>query len=244
MESLITYFIKITPAFILGIGLLGLLPKHLLPVRIFIYIFFFILARDAMTPLGLWKIDSKDFFWLRLSNDSLILISLAILCTGLVFTINYFEPELRALLVYNKTSMPISFISGIIGGVIVFLPCLIFYSFIPIANRGGDVQTSILLPLFLMCILGNFYEEILFRGYFQGYIETFLSPVKSAISSGLLFSFGHIFLATTVTNLGLPVLLFTLYEGLIAAFMRMKFGLVSATITHGLGIFLIASGLY
>jgi len=46
-----------------------------------------------------------------------------------------------------------------------------------------------------------------------------------------------------VTDAGPPLLLFTLYEGLICAFLRMHRGVVPAVIAHGLAIFLIGAGL-
>ena len=54
---------------------------------------------------------------------------------------------------------------------------------------------------------------------------------------------GHIFLAVTVTDLGIAVILFTLYEGIICAVVRKNHGVIAATITHGMTIFILASGL-
>lgn len=76
----------------------------------------------------------------------------------------------------------------------------------------------------------------------EGYVEKYVTPIKAAILSGVLFGFGHSFLAITVTNIGLPILLFATYEGIVAGFVRMKYGLIGATLTHGLAIFLLASG--
>jgi hypothetical protein len=46
-----------------------------------------------------------------------------------------------------------------------------------------------------------------------------------------------------VTDVGWPLLLFTLYEGLICAFLRMYRGVIPAACAHGVAIFLLGSGL-
>ena len=127
----------------------------------------------------------------------------------------------------------------------VVLPLFITYRFVPIELRGGEVATGLIIPILLVTLLGNFLEEVLFRGYLQGYLEqkAGFSPLRAAVASGVGFAFGHIFLAVTVTNAGLNLLLFALYEGVIAGLVRMKYGVIPATLTHGFAIFLLTSGL-
>ncbi|MGO4942583.1 hypothetical protein ACTQ5R_08075 [Ruoffia tabacinasalis] len=45
---------------------------------------------------------------------------------------------------------------------------------------------------------------------------------------------GHTFLAITVTDLGFWVIISTLYEGLVCAYISERYDLASATIAHGL----------
>ena len=67
--------------------------------------------------------------------------------------------------------------------------------------------------------------------------------MRAAVLSGLLFAACHVFLASTVTDVGPPLLAFALYEGLICAFLRMREGVIAAALAHGTAIFLLASGL-
>ncbi|MFW5418061.1 hypothetical protein J0910_15725 [Nocardiopsis sp. CNT-189] len=46
-----------------------------------------------------------------------------------------------------------------------------------------------------------------------------------------------------LTDAGPPLLLFTLYVGLICALLRMRRGVVPAAVAHGPAIFLIGAGL-
>ncbi len=47
---------KIFPGICLGVIILFLLPRKNIEFRFLIYMFFFLLVRDSMTPLGIWVI--------------------------------------------------------------------------------------------------------------------------------------------------------------------------------------------
>jgi hypothetical protein len=70
-----------------------------------------------------------------------------------------------------------------------------------------------------------------------------MQPVLAGLVSGVFFSFGHVFLAFNVTTVGISVLVFALWEGSLAGLVRSRFGVIPATLTHGLAVFLLTSGL-
>src|SRR5699024_12354119 len=112
---------------------------------------------------------------------------------------------------YKITSLVVSFI----GGVVVIIPFYFISMGTSAEELGGAVSLELLLPLLIFSLFGNFTEEVLFRGYLQGYLETQLSSWHAVLLSGLIFAMGHIFLAVTVTDLGIAVILFILYVGII-----------------------------
>ena len=66
LELLISYFVRVLPGIVLAVFLLYLLPKKQTAFRMTIYILLFILTRDAMTPMGLWRFGKEGFFWLQM----------------------------------------------------------------------------------------------------------------------------------------------------------------------------------
>ncbi|HEX4202555.1 MAG TPA: CPBP family intramembrane glutamic endopeptidase [Chthoniobacterales bacterium] len=237
-----SYSERILPGCLLAGLILLLLPRRFLEFRICIYIGLFILLRDVMTPLGVWRFGTTGFFWIRVFNEPLSLIFMALCMVVLIPVMNLIDPDLKALIVWKKAAWLPLILAGAIGALAVAAPSFLLSFGIPIGQRGGPVTSQLLGSLLIFAMLGNLYEEVLFRGYLQGYLEKLLPPLKAAILGGFAFSFGHIFLATTVTDAGPLVLAFTLYEGLIAGIVRMKFGVLGSTITHGGGIFLLLSG--
>lgn len=238
------YMIRIIPA-VAVIGLLILLlPKKTMEFRITAYILLFLVIRDAMTPAGLWRFGMEGFFWLRFSENGGALLVLGALSAGLAVTILLLDSQARSLIVWWKGARIPAIVSGIAGAFIVFLPFVLLYAGMDLQSRGGMVATSLIAPIAVMAFAGNFLEETLFRGFFQGFMETHTGPVRAALASGAMFAAGHVFLAVTLTNIGWPILVFTLYEGTVAALVRMRFGLAAATLTHGGAIFLLASGIY
>ena len=135
-------------------------------------------------------------------------------------------------------------IMGLLAAAVVAAPLLIGYRWVDIGVRGGEEGASLLFSLACMAFFGNFLEETLFRGLFYGHIERLSTPFRAALLSGVLFAFAHVFLAFSVTDAGLPLLIFCLWEGTICGLVRMKWGLVAATLAHGGAIFLLSSGLW
>ncbi len=246
IELLSGFFIRILPGMALASLMLLLVPRKSVLFRIIIYIIIFIFIRDAMTPAGLWSFGTDGFFWIRFIQDPATLILFGLSSIGFVFIMNRIDPDCRDMIVWINGNRIKGLLTGAAGALLAVLPLFLFYINVDISFRGGNVPSAMIPALFIVAFGGNFYEETLFRGYIQGYLEKSesIGRIKAALISGVMFSFCHIFLASTVTSIGYPLLVFALYEGIIAAFVRMKYGMIPATITHGGAIFLLAGGFF
>lgn len=246
MIDMFEYTIRILPGCLLLTIIYLLIPKNKATIfRISLLIMGFILVRDTMTPMGFWQLGlTEQALWVRFIHDHFILLGLGIVSILLTVGIVYANPEMKSFLKWNGDSTIKSILAGIVGSFLVIFPFLLMYSFVDLSERGGEMAISLLFPLLFMALAGNFMEEVLFRGYLQGYFEEITGTYQAALLSGLMFAAGHVFLATSVTDLGWPILVFTLYEGLICAFVRIKYGIIGSTLTHGLTIFLLSSGIF
>lgn len=151
--------------------------------------------------------------------------------------------ELRALVVWGELRSWKTYVIGVAAGVLVALPFIALGFDTPLEQRGGAVTVALLPALFLMAFAGNFLEELIFRGFLQSYFAKHMANIRAALLSGVTFAAAHVFLASTVTDLGWPILLFVAIEGMVCAFIYRSFGLISATLVHGTAIFLLAAGL-
>lgn len=242
--ALMEYGLRILPGLTLLVALLLVFRgRRTAALDTFVLLLGFVLVRDAMTPAGFWTFGVTDGVvpWLRFVDDPLVLLVLgssSLAVTGLlVWTLS----DLREYLEWGHLDWQ-TVLFGLAGAVIIVAPLVAVYQFVPVGERGGSVARSMLPTILWMSMTGNLAEEVLFRGHLQGYLETIVGPVRAVLGSALFFAAGHVYLATTVTNLGPVLVAFTLYEGVVCAYVRMHRGIWPAAIAHGVTIFVLASG--
>ncbi|AHL33474.1 abortive phage infection protein [Pseudomonas brassicacearum] len=222
-----------------GLMLFGLwfvlTPKTQTALRIVILLLAFVLMRDAMTPLHLWSLNgdlrigflANPFVLTMLGGSSLLLVAL----TARLL------PELWQLVVLFKGNRLVGLLLGIGAGCLIGLPLRLYQGADPMAIPG---YWTWLLGMAVLAYGANALEEVLLRGFLQGYFEQHVSALRAALISAMTFSALHAFLALTVTQLGWPILLFTLIEGLACGLIRMRYGVAASTATHGTAILLMA----
>jgi len=245
LNELPAYALRVLPGMLLMVVTYALLPRKADAIRIMLFVFAFLLMRDAMTPAGFWQfgVSSDAVVWIRFAENGALLVTLGVLSLAGTLLVLFAGKGMNIRFRWIGGKPALSAAVGILGALAVAAPLLLAYGFVPIEERGGVFPQSLLLPLLFLALIGNLLEEVLFRGYLQGYFEERSGPLRAAMLSGLWFAAGHVFLSATVTELGVPVLVFTLYEGIVCGLVRMKHGVAASTLTHGLAIFLISAGL-
>ncbi|HEY7224045.1 MAG TPA: CPBP family intramembrane glutamic endopeptidase [Micromonosporaceae bacterium] len=251
--DLVGYTERVAPAIVLVVALYVVLRgEKALPLRIMAVVIGFLIIRDNLVSFGVWGYGLAHGWlpYVRFLHEPVLVAGFAV---GSILTTVFLvliEFDGRKLLVWGRFSWR-SVVWGLGGGVVVAGALTVAYQFVPLAERGGSLPHDMLWPMVAVAIFGNLTEDILVRGYIQGYLSAALSPVKAAIGSGLFYAFCHLFLALEITtvfpqpglHLGVPVLVFALFDGLVCAFVRMKVGLIPAAVSHGMGVLVLATGL-
>ncbi|WP_338722049.1 CPBP family intramembrane glutamic endopeptidase [Pseudomonas tolaasii] len=235
MAVLIDYGVHLAPGLLLLGAWFALTPKTQTALRILILLLAFVLMRDVMTPLGMWKLGSD--VQIAFSSNAFVLAMLGGLSALLVMVLSRLAPQLWRLMRWTLGHPGTGMLAGLMVGCAIGVP-LRFYQGIEAADIHGY---WVWLPGMVVLAYGaNALEEVLFRGFLQGYLERQVSPLRAALISGVAFAACHTFLALSVTQLGWPVLLFTLIEGLACGLVRMRYGVLPAILAHGTAILLIA----
>lgn len=226
---------RLLPGLVLFAACLLAMPMRAAAARIALYIAIFVLIRDAMTPMGLWRIGPD----LRLGfhPDPIVLLALAGLSLGAVLFLIAVERDLRPLLVWSRGNAGTGALVGTLCGALLAAPLMFAFGHGTAKLAAGPGFVAALLAL---AMLGNLLEEVLFRGYLQSKLARYVSPLRAALLSGLIFAACHSYLAITVTDAGWPILAFTLAEGVVCGLLMIRYGLVGATLAHGTAIFLLA----
>jgi membrane protease YdiL (CAAX protease family) len=232
---LIHYGIYLLPGLILFGLWFGLTPKTMPGVRIVILLLAFVLMRDAMTPLGMWSLSTE--VQIQFTANPFVLAALGGLSLGLIALLARLAPELWQLTVLFKGNRAVGLAVGLVAGCVIGLPLRLYQGIEPAAIPA---YWTWMMGMLILAYCANALEEVLFRGFLQGYLEQHVTPLRAALLGGLAFAACHSFLALSVTQLGWPVLAFTLIEGVACGLVRMRYGVVAATATHGTAILLIA----
>lgn len=232
LTHLATYLLHITPGLALCTLWFWLTPKSRTGLRIIILLLAFVLARDAMTPTGLWALDGQ--VRIGFIDNPPVLAALGLMSLMLIACLRRLAPELWSLIVWRKGHLPTGLVLGLLAGCAIGVPLRLY--------QGGEFTgfNLWLAGMLLLAYGGNTLEEVLFRGLLQGYLEQHGTPLRAALNSAVAFAACHVFLAATVTQAGWPVLAFTLIEGLACALIRMRYGVIPAIAAHGTAILLIA----
>ncbi|ROM34184.1 abortive phage infection protein [Pseudomonas poae] len=235
MVMLTHYVTRLTPGVLLFGLWFALTPRALPAMRILILLAAFVLMRDVMTPLHMWSLGSSA--QIAFTDNAFVLAALGGLSVLLIMWLARLAPELWRLVRWFIGHPAIGLAIGLAVGCLMGVPLRVY--------QGIDVSEIhgywVWLPgMVVLAFGGNALEEVLFRGFLQGYLEQQVTPMRAALISGVAFAACHSFLALSVTALGWPVLLFTLIEGLACAWVRMRYGVLPATLTHGTAILLIA----
>ena len=258
LDSLAAYLIDVAPGLLLVVAALALVPGRMVAARVLVAILGVVLLRDAMVGHGLFTFGAageRSVLWLRFTSDPIQLISLSVLAlaavAGLVAAFRQRSRGMRWTADRAWLSGPV----GLLGAAVIVLPVAVLYGSVPALSaglglgdvpldaRGGAVAAGVLVPLLVFAFCAGLLVEVLFRGLLQSELEHHTSVVRSALASAALFAASHVFLASTVTEVGWPLLAFVLFEGLVCAAIAIRHGVLGSTIAHGGAIFLLTSGL-
>jgi membrane protease YdiL (CAAX protease family) len=182
--------------------------------------------------------------WMRFARDGVSLFLLGAFSLGIVYALQRFEPELARTVVWRRKPWAQSVGLGLATGALIGAPAVAMGFFVPSWARGGSVALSFLPMVAWLSFAGNLLEELLFRGYLQPIFERDLGAARAVWASGLAFAAAHGVLAAHLGGSATLILVaFTLYEGTLCALLRRRDGVVASALAHGLGLFLVSSGL-
>ena len=227
--QLSAYLLHLLPGLALCALWFWLTPKAATGLRILILLLAFVLVRDAMTPHGLWSLTGH--MRIGFSPNPMVLLALGAMSVGLIALLPRVAPDLWRLVIRGRGGL----LAGLLAGCAIGLPLRLSQG---LAFNGDWLWLG---AMTVLAFGGNALEEVLFRGLLQGHLERHTTPLRAALGSGVAFSACHCFLALVVTQVGWPILAFTLIEGVVCGLLRMRYGVLAAIAAHGTAILLIAT---
>ena len=241
MEHFVTYFKSILIPFVGIWTLIFQIPEPIYPLSLFLQFFSFIYVRDALLPAGLWTIRAEletGVFEMKFIEDIYALSALCVLCifnAGLMYYTNKVVLPLKSMRIELLRNCAV----GVGFSLLIYYPVYLYRQLSPMVVLSNLQNNPPLSAAVLgICLCGNLVEEVLYRGFLARYLKSYgVSMLRSIFIQASMFAVLHMYLAFIVTDVGVPVLVFTFYEGLICAYLENRYGLAASTVAHGLAIF-------
>ena len=239
MDSLISYIKLISIPFAAIWFVIFQLPDELHIISLFCQFFAFIITRDSMVPTGLWTITNDlDMHFINSPKILSVISALCLMDLVLMHFVNRKRYPISLVKVGNTTFGAVAI--GACTSLVIFLPVMLYRQF---TSHVNDVVYDMpyLLGTLALCLCGNLVEEVLYRSYLADYLRSQkVAPIQSMLIQAYMFTILHCYLAFIVTDVGIMILLFTMYEGFICAYVEAYYGVLASAIAHGLAIFCIS----
>ena len=237
----VQYVELIIPPFSLIWVFVFLLPPKAFPLRLAAQIFAFIFVRDAMISTRMWTI-TPDFSLTFIDDaESLFLVSLSSIFMASMI---YYTNKDSAKIILFRQSTRSCLRAGIMTSLLIYVPVYFLKNNMGAARETISYDYPLLCGNLALTLCGNLVEELLFRSCLASYLKKMdVMELHSALLQASAFAIYHMYLAYMVTSCGWLLLVFTFWEGLVCALLQQRYGLVSATLAHGLAIFYITINL-
>jgi membrane protease YdiL (CAAX protease family) len=232
LTPLLDYVLILSPVLCLFAAWFWITPSSLMGLRVAILLIAFMFTRDLMTPCGLWMVGGKPV--LQFHANVWILALLGVASILLITCLARLAPALWRLVTGFKGNRACGLAIGMAAGCAIGIPIRIYQGI-------ESPPLPWMLGFVFFAFAGNALEEVLFRGMLQGLLERVTSAQRAALGSAIAFSACHAYLAFILTQVGWPIMLFTLVEGLVCAQVRLWWGTVPAVVAHGTAIALLGA---
>lgn len=150
------YLVSILPAGLLALALLLAIPRALAGARVAVHIVFFIFARDAMSPPGFWQLDAGS---MRLTAPAPVLLALAGMSAALFVGVAWLE----RVTWWRGVRLGPSIVWGVSGAAVITALAAALKTAAGLPSLPVP-SAAMLAPMLVFALLGNAYEELLFRG--------------------------------------------------------------------------------
>lgn len=204
--------------------------------KIVIIIGCFVVIRTLLFYEQVWWIqDEHGKLLIDFTSDTWLLITLSLIGILIVVGCFLFQMKLNLYVKWASDSVIKSIIFGLISSIFLISPMLLwnFYTLWPLRTVES---ASLLVSVAAFIIIDKFIEELVFRGYLQGYLDRFYSPLKSNILTTSVYSLSHLLILIIMGQHFLFVFVYSIFAGFIFSGLRNRYGIVSSALANGVSI--------
>jgi|GEM_PF-6226918 len=236
MELLLELLWILVPFLLVMLLLYVIVARKKVVWKIVIFIISFIIIETVLLYKQLWWLQGKQSkLEIEFTSDGWILFTLSLI--GLLIVVGFilFQVKLNRYVIWTNKNIFKSFMYGSIGAIVLTIP-IILLNIHTFGEVPFDGNLSLLISIILFIVVGKSIEELIFRGYLQGYLDRLYSPFMSGFIATAIYSLLHFVILSLTREHYLLATIQSIYIGIICSYLRYRFGILASTLANALAI--------
>lgn len=236
MELLLELLWILFPVLLVMLLLYMMVAHKKIVWKIVIFIASFVIIEIMFLYKQLWWLQGEHRrLDIEFTSDGWILFTLSLIGLLIVVGCILFQVKLNRYVIWVGSSIFISVMYGSIGAIILIIPVLLL-NLHTFGEVPFDGNVTLLISIILFILVGKAIEELIFRGYLQGYLDRLYSPFMSAFITTAIYSLLHLLILILLKEHYLLASMQSIYIGIVCSFLRYHYGIMASTLANALAI--------
>ncbi|MCR8659053.1 CPBP family glutamic-type intramembrane protease [Paenibacillus endoradicis] len=236
MELLLELLWILFPFLLVMLLLYVIVARKKVVWKIVIFVTSFVIIETMLLYKQLWWLHGEHRrLEIEFTSDGWILFTLSLVGLLIVVGCILFQVKLNRYVIWTGKNIFKSVTCGSIGAIILSLP-IILLNFYSLGRVPVDGSLSLFISIIMFIVVGKSIEELLFRGYLQGYLDRIYSPFKSGFITTAIYSLLNFLILIVANEYFLLAWIQTIYIGIICSCLRYRYGILASTLANALAI--------
>lgn len=236
MELLLELLWILFPILLVMLLLYVLVARNKVAWKIAVITMSFVIIETILLYKQLWWLHGEHRkLDIEFTADAWILFTLSLIGLLIIVGCILFQVQLNRYVIWAGKSIFKSILYGLFGAIVLVIPIL-FFNQHTLEKVSYEGNLSLFISTILFILVGKSLEELIFRGYLQGYFERIFTPLKAVLIATAIYSLLHFMMLVIIGEHYWLALLQSIYIGIVCSGLRYRYGILASALANALAI--------